>query len=290
MSDATPDLPPDASPAPKKRLMADLGPRVASGLVMIGLALGTLYYGGHAFNLFWLAAGLAVNWEWQRLVGGNQPRLRFLLGSLALVLAAGLATQGGADLAVAVIAAAALGLAYLAGEDRRIWAGSGIVYAGALVISVVTLRHDPIFGLKAILWLFAIVWGTDIMAYFGGRLIGGPKFWPRVSPSKTWSGTLTGVISGGIFGLLVARSALEPSAYLAMFALSLFTACISQAGDFFESSIKRHFGVKDSSNLIPGHGGFMDRLDGFIVAAAFAALFGALRGLPSVASGLFHWL
>jgi phosphatidate cytidylyltransferase len=128
------------------------------------------------------------------------------------------------------------------------------------------------------------------MAYFGGRLIGGPKLWPRVSPSKTWSGFLVGITSGAFLGLsalLVFADQVQP---LPVVLLGLVTGAIAQGGDLFESSIKRHYGVKDSSHLIPGHGGAMDRLDGFITAALFAALFGTLHaGAAAAAHGLFVW-
>lgn len=290
-----------APEAPKKRLMADLLPRIASAIVMIVLAIGALIWGGKPFALFWLAAGLAVHWEWQRMAGTDRNRLVFAGGSLALVLAAAFASQSGPDIGMAIIFVASAGLAWLAGPSKRLWASCGLIYAGALVGSVYALRDldNPLqsaglhsFGLTAIAWLFAVVWGTDIMAYFGGRLIGGPKLWPRVSPSKTWSGTLTGVICGGLLGLLLVKwlpPSAEPVAKWPILILGIVTAIISQAGDFLESSIKRHFGVKDSSNLIPGHGGFMDRLDGFITAAAFAALVCLVRGMPPFPAGLFVW-
>ncbi|MGH6842676.1 MAG: phosphatidate cytidylyltransferase, partial [Methylocella sp.] len=120
--------------------------------------------------------------------------------------------------------------------------------------------------------------------------IGGAKLWPRISPSKTWSGTLTGIFAGALLGAAAGAYGLAgPSRALPIFALGLAAAAVSQGGDIFESWVKRYFGAKDSSRLIPGHGGFMDRLDGFIAACAFAALFGSARGLPSIASGLFDW-
>ncbi|MCI0600217.1 MAG: phosphatidate cytidylyltransferase, partial [Beijerinckiaceae bacterium] len=131
--------------------------------------------------------------------------------------------------------------------------------------------------------------GTDIFAYFGGRLIGGAKLWPRVSPSKTWSGTLTGVFSGAILGTAAGAYGPDYQVQAPIFILGLSAAIISQLGDIFESWVKRHFGAKDSSSLIPGHGGFMDRLDGFIAAAVYAALVGAMHGGPSVGAGLFEW-
>ncbi len=257
---------------PQARLSSDLAPRAASSVVMIAAALSTLWLGGDIFILFWLGCALALHWEWQTIIAAPQFKARFFGGAAFIVLAVALLREGHIEGALASVALGAPVMAWLGGPGKRIWAGGGLIYAASVVVSVTLLRVlSRIDGVEAILWLFAVVWGTDIMAYFGGRLIGGPKLWPRLSPSKTWAGFLVGVFSGGLLGLLA--------------------GVIAQAGDFFESSIKRRFGVKDSSRLIPGHGGFMDRLDGFIAAAAFAAFVGWIKsaGPGFVAIGLLRW-
>lgn len=268
----------------------DLGPRLASALALIAGALAALYVGGDAFALFWLLAAFAVSWEWQGLIGGEMRLARVALGGGSLAAAAAFASHGGGPIAVVILVLFGVILGALAGPGRRLWAFGGVAYAGSLVVSACLLRQSAQLGALSIAWLFAVVWATDVMAYFGGRVIGGPKLWPRVSPGKTWSGTLVGVTSGALLGLVVAR--LGGTADLAsapLFLTGLVAAALAQAGDLFESWIKRRFGVKDSSRLIPGHGGVMDRLDGFIFASAFAALLGGLRGQSSLAAGLFIW-
>ena len=167
-----------------------------------------------------------------------------------------------------------------------------MLYAGALIVGLALLRASPAYGLPAILWLFAVVWGTDVAAYFGGRLIGGPKLWPSVSPGKTWSGALTGLFLGALLGCCsrVARVAPSGVRWVPMLAVGLVVSAFSQLGDLFESAMKRRAGVKDSSHLIPGHGGLMDRLDAFIAATAItAALAGARSSGAWIAPGLFQW-
>ncbi len=231
-----------------------------------------------------------MNWEWQGLVGGERRIARVAAGGAAVAAAAAFGRNAMPGMAALDIALFALVVAALAGPERRLWAGAGVIYAGALAFSVCLLRESLDFGTLAIAFLFAVVWGTDIFAYFGGRLIGGPKLWPRVSAGKTWSGTVTGVVSGAALGLATAYLGGGPQlAGWRTFLVGLLAAAVSQAGDLFESSVKRRFGVKDSSHLIPGHGGAMDRLDGFIFASVFAAALGLMRGDPSVAAGLFFW-
>jgi phosphatidate cytidylyltransferase len=195
--------------------------------------------------------------------------------------------------ALAALAVGAVLAGLVAGADprARFWSGAGVLYAGALMASPVLLRASPAYGLPAILWLYAVVWTTDVMAYFGGRLIGGPKLWPRVSPGKTWSGALVGAASGALCGALVGVLGAPSRVPLVPFLiLGLAASIVAQLGDLFESAVKRRFGAKDSSHLIPGHGGMMDRLDGFVAAAAFAALVGWLRSSGDwIASGLFQW-
>jgi phosphatidate cytidylyltransferase len=144
-------------------------------------------------------------------------------------------------------------------------------------------------GLAVILWLFAVVWGTDTCAYFTGRALGGPKLWPRVSPKKTWSGAIGGLIGGAVLGLIVlwlAGIAVKWPHLL----LSLAFSVATQGGDLFESSLKRRYDVKDAGSIIPGHGGVMDRLDGFIFAAVLAAICGVARGgVTEVPKGLAVW-
>lgn len=169
------------------------------------------------------------------------------------------------------------------------WALAGLVYAGSLFVAMWLLRGDARYGLVAVLFLFAVVWATDVMAYFSGRTFGGPKLAPRISPKKTWSGMVGGVVGGVAAGLaLLALAGLSLRGGHVVIAALL--SLVSVAGDLFESAFKRHFDVKDSGHLIPGHGGFMDRLDGFLVAAAVAALVGVMRGGPaSAATGLLAW-
>ncbi|PWB79676.1 MAG: phosphatidate cytidylyltransferase [Methylocystaceae bacterium] len=281
---------PVALAAAKAGKFGDLGPRVVSALALVSGALAALYVGGDAFALFWLLAAFAISWEWQGLIGGEMRLARVALGGAALAAAAAFASHGGGRIALSILVAFGVILGALAGPGRRLWAFCGVFYAGSLVVSACLLRQSAQFGALSIAWLFAVVWATDVMAYFGGRIIGGPKLWPSISPGKTWSGTLVGVTSGALLGLGVAWAIGTPgTASAPLFLIGLAAAALAQAGDLFESWIKRRFGVKDSSRLIPGHGGVMDRLDGFILASAFAALLGGLRGQSSLAAGLFIW-
>jgi phosphatidate cytidylyltransferase len=177
-------------------------------------------------------------------------------------------------------------------RNRWLWFVAGGVYAAVTFVAPATLRGlrpDQAYGFSAIVFLFAIVWITDIMGYAAGRAIGGRKLWPAVSPNKTWSGAIGAVAGALVAGLAVAAwdgMALAPIAILAM-----ILSMVAQGGDLFESAIKRRFGAKDTSDLIPGHGGLMDRLDGFIAAALAAALIGAWRGggFDGAARGLLVW-
>jgi phosphatidate cytidylyltransferase len=273
------------------RVGADLPLRAATGVVLAVVALGVAWVGGFPFLVFWALAAVGVGWEWQRLIGGARVDARSALGAVALVFAALFAPVQHGGVAVVILAVGAIAAGGIAERGRRAWSAAGVVYAGALVVGVILLRASPLYGLAAVLWLFAVVWGTDVMAYFGGRLIGGPKLWPRVSPGKTWSGAIVGAVLGATFGCgIVALTAPLGVSTPPLFLLGLLVAAASQMGDLFESAMKRRAGVKDSSRLIPGHGGLMDRLDGFIVAVAVAALIAATRSTGTwIAPQLLIW-
>jgi phosphatidate cytidylyltransferase len=173
--------------------------------------------------------------------------------------------------------------------DPAGWAAGGVVYAGAALLPSIILRNDPNWGLTAVYFLFATVWITDIFAYFTGQLVGGALLWPAVSPKKTWSGAIGGAVGGIAAGIAVAYAA--GTAKLGIVGImALLLSVLSQAGDLFESGVKRQFGAKDASQLIPGHGGLMDRLDGYIAASLAAALIGIWHaGVGSPAKGLLVW-
>lgn len=275
--------PPPARPGGR----AELLPRIVSSVVMGAAALGTAVAGGPLFDLFWWLAAVAVLWEWHGLAGLPRRNPLVLLGGTALAAATLLAARGEPGHALAALGLGAAVTALLAGRGRRLIAAGGPLYAGILALALPLLRQSEPDGLAIVAWLFAVVWGTDTMAFFGGRAIGGPRLAPRLSPSKTWSGFAVGVVSGGLLGLLVAPRA---DCWPCVLAAGLAGGALAQAGDLFESTLKRRFGVKDAGSLIPGHGGVMDRLDGFIAASVLAAAVGLWRFGPAGAgAGLLKW-
>jgi phosphatidate cytidylyltransferase len=172
--------------------------------------------------------------------------------------------------------------------ERRNWTAAGFLYAAAAEIASVLLRLDAVKGFVALVFVLLIVWVTDSGGYFAGRGIGGPKLWPRVSPKKTWAGAIGGFAASLAVAGIFAAADLGKTGPLLM--ISGLLSVVSQLGDLFESAVKRRFGVKDSSQIIPGHGGLLDRLDGFVAAVAVAALFGFLRGgADGVGRGLMVW-
>jgi phosphatidate cytidylyltransferase len=266
---------PEAGGAPPTRarpwLGTELGARVASALVLAAFAIWLTYIGDWPFALLWLAAGIAILAEWIAMAR-IEPAL-----PITVVLGGGLVALSGvvldalsASIGMILAAAAVSATIFLIARtpQERWWALAGFAYAAVLVAFPPLVREHPRLGVAGVLWMFAVVWVTDTAAYFAGRRFGGPKLWPSVSPKKTWSGFAGGLAAGTAAGVAVPLVALPlgwtpPAGYVVIALVSALASVLAQLGDLGESAMKRRFGVKDSGRLIPGHGGVMDRLDGF---------------------------
>ncbi|KQV81363.1 phosphatidate cytidylyltransferase [Rhizobium sp. Root1220] len=275
-------------------MQQELKLRIVSGLFLATIVLAATWYGGLAFSLLSALIGMLIYYEWSTItrLHTEQPVANIVgwVGQVLIAVAVIAGLPNYALLLLAVFFLIALGFVFIAGVSR--WFPAGMIYAGLTGIALAGIRGADGMGLYAMLFLFAVVWATDILAYFVGRAIGGAKLAPKISPGKTWSGAIGGAMSAVVAGSLVAHFLVPGSGGLAAVTAFILSAC-SQAGDLFESFIKRRFGVKDSSHLIPGHGGVMDRVDGLIFAcfAAFllAGLFSLIKSgeMTSLGAALF---
>jgi phosphatidate cytidylyltransferase len=271
--------------------------RVASAAVLGPLVLVLAYIGGWLFFLLCAAAAAGVLWEWTKLVADGADARILLPGFSALLFAlllTGLDEPGAAVGMIFIGAALAAGVMAawphsFPARNPLLWGPCGIVYAGIAYLGPALLRRDAAWGFVAVLFVAMTVWTTDISAYAVGRTLGGPLLWPRISPNKTWSGAVGGVLGGVAAGTSVAYAS-GVDKLVAVGVVAFVLSVLTQAGDLFESAVKRRFGAKDAGSLIPGHGGLMDRLDGFLLAAFVALLIGILRQGPDApGQGLLVW-
>ena len=270
----------DTAPPAASMGIGALRVRVLSALVLALPALAAVYVGGLLFDLLLGAVVLLMAFEWDRLCAGphgSSSKNNNDLATWALVLAI-----------VAVVIAAVLQAPALAlwltlagfaavfliarGIDRRapLLQALGAFYIGVPYVALVWLRDDPAVGLVTVFWLLGVVWATDTGALFAGRSIGGPKLAPVISPNKTWAGLAGGMLAAALVGAIFALWLGSPVGLAALISAGL--AVVAQAGDLVESLVKRHFGVKDSGTIIPGHGGIFDRVDGLLAVAPVWAL------------------
>jgi phosphatidate cytidylyltransferase len=256
------------------RVGADLGTRAVWGLGMGLVALAATLAGTVPFALLSGGAALVLSWEWGRLVRGQDMDAGMGLHVTAVAAACALAAFGYAGLGLPVLSIGAILLLLLGLNRHGLLSAIGVFYAGLPAVALIWLRSDPGYGLKAVLFALLVVVAVDTSAYFSGRLIGGPKVAPAISPSKTWAGLGGAVLGGAIIGGLFALAFSFPPVRLALMGAGL--AVIAQAGDFAESALKRYYGAKDASALIPGHGGVMDRVDGIIAVAMAVAVWAAV--------------
>lgn len=275
--------PPAEAGTPKKK--SDLKPRLIAGAAMAVVALALTYAGPAPFALLVVLVAVLMCWEWGRVVRGTDFGPQFILHAGTIVAAVAAAAYGQPLAALAAVAAGALVLVLAPIGERRAMSAVGVAYVGLPVVALLWFRADAALGLYAVLFLFVVVWTSDIAAFAAGRSIGGPKLWPRVSPNKTWSGFLGGVGSTAVAGALFAQMVPGASSLrLALIALAL--AIVAQAGDLAESALKRWFGVKDSSSIIPGHGGVMDRADSIVAVSIAAAILVLLIDMAAPARAL----
>ncbi|WP_321341099.1 phosphatidate cytidylyltransferase [Breoghania sp.] len=241
--------------------------RVASAVVLAPIFLALVWFGGAPFLIVLTICSLLILNEWTRITGATVSTS--VVGGAGLVVAGGAVWWGDnmTALAIVVVVAAVIRIWEMAAR-RSPWCALGVLYAGLPTVALAELRLGE-YGLWAVAVILALTWATDIAAYFSGRTLGGPKLWPSVSPNKTWSGAIGGVVGGALAACIVVLvSGIGSPVAIALLAVVFSVA--SQLGDLAESALKRRFGVKDSGNLIPGHGGIMDRVDG-LVTATFAA-------------------
>ena len=261
--------------------------RILAAAVLVPLTLGAAYAGGVLWTALVTLAVIGLYVEWLMVAGAARERRIVATGVVALALTGLSLLLSRLDAALLLCAFGLVSVIFMSAE-RRGWAVAGFVYAAVPLFAAVLLRADLQLGFIALIFVLLIVWTTDIGAYFAGRGIGGPKLWPRVSPNKTWAGA----IGGFAVSLLVAAgfAASGVSRILPLLIVGGALSIAGQLGDLFESAVKRHFGVKDSGHLIPGHGGLMDRLDSLVAAIALAAILGILRGgVDGAGRGLMVW-
>ncbi|GGE72881.1 phosphatidate cytidylyltransferase [Sphingomonas prati] len=247
------------------RRRSDLATRALAGAAMIFVAVGALALGGTAFWLLAVAAAGLMLAEWAGLMRSSSRRIVLALVLFSVPMLFLMPAVGGANRdTIAILVACAL-LVMVVGNSGRL--GMGLLYVGLPTAGLLFLRGQPA-GIGWTLWTLAIVWATDIGAYFSGRAIGGRKLAPRLSPNKTWAGLFGGMAGALIVGGLIAWIAGLPTACLW---LGPPLAVLAQIGDLFESWLKRRAGVKDSGRLLPGHGGALDRLDGVVPVAVLVS-------------------
>jgi phosphatidate cytidylyltransferase len=277
----------EAAPAAAERGSRNLLARVVAALVLAPTAIAIAWVGGWFWAGLVTITAIGLYIEWLMIVGLAGQKLVAIAGTVALAFAGLCLAAGRLDVALAALAAGVVAAAVLSPE-RRGWASAGFCYAAAAELASVLVRFDAGSGLVALIMVLLIVWVTDIGGYFAGRGLGGPKLWPRVSPKKTWAGALGGFGASLVVAAGFALSGVGRIGQLLVLGAVLSIA--SQLGDLFESAVKRRFGVKDSSHIIPGHGGLLDRLDGFVAAIVLAALIGISRGgVDGVGRGLVVW-
>ncbi|NVN86349.1 MAG: phosphatidate cytidylyltransferase [Rhodopseudomonas sp.] len=277
-----------ATPAPAaEQGSRNLLMRVAAALVLAPGAIALAYAGGWPWATLVTVVAVGLYVEWLTVIGAARNWRLIAAGAVALAASGLCLALGRIDASLAAIVFGLVAVAVSNPPPRR-WALTGFCYAAAALLASILVRNDPVEGFAALILILLVVWVTDIGGYFAGRGIGGPKLWPRVSPKKTWAGAIGGFLASLVIGAVFAAFGLGKLLPLLMLAAVLST--ISQIGDLFESAVKRQFGVKDSSHIIPGHGGLLDRLDGYVAAAVFAALFGMLRGgVDGIGRGLMVW-
>ena len=261
--------------------------RIAAALVLAPIVIAIAYAGGWLWIALVMLIVIGLYVEWLAITGLAGEVRVVLSGSAALAIAGFCLMAGRSEVSLGVLAIG-LVVSTLMAPERRNWAAAGFLYAAAAEVASVVVRLDPAKGFAALMLVLLVVWATDIGGYFAGRSIGGPKLWPRVSPKKTWAGAIGSfvaslVVAGGF-------AALDLGKTVPLLLLAAVLSVASQLGDLFESAVKRRFGVKDSSHIIPGHGGLLDRLDGFVAAVLVAAIFGFVRGgADGVGRGLMVW-
>lgn len=273
-----------APTAAEAKRWKDLRKRALSAAVLGPAAVACIWLGAEAFTAMVALMVAVLAWEWVHLCGRRVRVLPGLLVPLAVLAAGSLAVEDHPRWALLVLV---LGfIATWAGARRMadhltqpaFRLAAGVLYIGLAGIALIELRHDTDAGQANVLFLFLIVWATDIGAYLAGRRFGGPKLWPAVSPNKTWSGAVGGLASALLVGVACALFFQPGSSVPAIMLVAALLSAASQAGDLLESAIKRHFGVKDTSSLIPGHGGLLDRMDGVLAAAPVASLLAFFLG------------
>ena len=270
---------------------SDLGVRALSAAVLIPAVLADVWVGGIWFHLFVALIGILMALEWVTIVHRENP-MQFALHAAGAMCGALLPLDvglGGGLIAIAVLTLLSILLAAFEEKGGPAWRYLGVPYVSIPPIALVLLREDPDYGIAAIVLIMLMVWFADTLAYFSGRIIGGPKLAPRISPKKTWAG-LGGAMAGSALGALGVGLWLGLPALFVLLVVAAALAIVEQAGDLFKSAMKRHYGVKDFGRLIPGHGGVIDRVDGLVAVATAAALLGALRaGVDHAGAGILLW-
>jgi phosphatidate cytidylyltransferase len=251
-----------------------LGKRIASSVILAPAALATMYVGGPVFAAVVAFAAVVMTFEWTRMIEGRDFSIVFYVLALSGAAAFALASAGQYALAYGLCLAGGIGagLASLRTSRRALWAAFGAVYILAPSVALIWLRSDIENGRALTLMLFLIVWSADTGGYFGGRLVGGPKMSPVVSPAKTWAGAVGGVTMGSVAGFAIAAWVFGGGGFVFYILVGASLGLASILGDMAESAFKRTFGVKDVSGFIPGHGGALDRLDGMIFATTAMTL------------------